>query len=129
MKKLLLLILILPFFISCSDDENEDPTQDYTSLILNFDKPEHDIVIIAHLKDGIYYRIKSFTVIPMTKTEEIIINDNLIDNIYIFSVWGDYYYKSTTPLTINYHKKNEYKISTIKKSIVTDRDDPTQYPQ
>lgn len=135
MKNIIYLILVLSFFISCSSDENTE-IQDYTSFVVY-----HNIDVIfpnciaGYKKDGKFIKIADLG--DLSKGEQspnIIINNNSINEIFIFSdylpnatkvsIMFDYVYK----ITSNKYNKIEIK-SNIKGIEVTDKTDPSQYPQ
>lgn len=135
MKKLIYLLLILPVLISCSSDDNE-PMQDYTSFTVF-----HNIDVVfpnciaGYKKDGNFIKIADLGDLSKGKqSPDIIIKNNSINEIFIFSdylpnatkvsIMFDYAYK----ITNNKYNRIEIK-SNIKGIEVTDKTDPSQYPQ
>ena len=131
MKKLLTLLLILPLLVSCSDDDPVIPTQDYTSFV--FEQTVDNNLpncIAAYKKDGKYYKLGNLGDLSLNKqSPEIRINDNSITEVYFFTdylntVRFDAIYK------LQFKSKNIFKLSSNVGGIsVTDKTDPTQYPQ
>ncbi len=131
MKKIIFILIIIPFLFSCSDDEKDEKTQNYTSFVfeqtVNNDLPN---CVAGYKKDGKYYKIAELGYISLGKpSKEIIIEDNLITEVYFFT---DYMsprkFDATYKLTKN--KKNIFKLLEATKGIlITDKSDPTQYPQ
>lgn len=131
MKKLLLLILILPFFISCSDDENEDPTQDYTSFVFvnntDIDMPNS---VVGYQVDGLWIKIADLGDLNKNKqSREIILDEYIAEDIYLFN---DYISprKADVAFKLKKNKLNTFKFPSDFRGVrVTDKSDPTQYPQ
>lgn len=132
MKKLLTLLLIAPFLFSCSSDDNEE-TQDYTSFM--FYQPESiDVLqpncIAGYKKDNNYYKLGDLGEMSKGKySTEIRVDDGSIKEIYFFTDYnGVIRLDETYILRIN--SKNIFTIKSGTGGIaVTDKSDPTQYPQ
>lgn len=134
MKKLLFLFLLPMLFFSCSSDDNE-PSQDYTSFVFMQDFTNvMGNVIIARKNNDKYYKLAELGDIKKdTPSKEVIIENKTITEVYIFSDYGgfigqgirtDYVFK------ISKNKKNILIIPNGTKGIgVSDKTDPTQYPQ
>lgn len=127
--------MLLPFFVSCSSDDNE-PMQDNTSFTVfhNIDVVFPNCVA-GYKKDGNFIKIADLGDLSKGKqSPNIIIKNNSINEIFIFSdylpnatkvsIMFDYVYK----IKSNKYNKIEIK-SNIKGIEVTDKSDPSQYPQ
>lgn len=131
MKKLIYLLLIFPFLISCSSDENE-PMQDYTSFVFvqTIDN-ELPNCIAAYKKDGKYIKLADLGTLKTKNQEssEIIVNERSISEIYFFTdLAGCVRFDAIYRLKPNI--KNTFNLLENTKGIqVTDKTDPTQYPQ
>ncbi len=130
MKKYILLLLILPLFIACSSDDNEE-TQDYTSFTIH---NKSDVylpnVIIGYLVDGKYKKIVNLGDIRKDEiSNEIKITNSSIKEIYLFC---DYLgtIRADISFIISENKLNKFVLlSGIKGIAVKDKSDPLQYPQ
>lgn len=130
MKKILLL-LIFPLLFACSSDDEKELTQDYTSFVfeqtVNNDLPN---CITAFKKDGKYYKLGDLGSLSKGKqSSEIRVNDNSITEIFFFTDYisprrFDFVFR------LNKNTKNIFKLTEdMGGIIVTDKTDPTQYPQ
>lgn len=140
MKKLYI-FLLLPFFImfACSNDNNEtEPTQDYTSFIfelpstVSYDFPN---CIAAYKKDNEFHTIaKLGTLSAIVPSKEITVTDESITEVYFFTDFGvmdaatdgnrfDAIYK------LSKNKKNIFHIEANTRGIHVKKSDPTKYPQ
>jgi len=135
MNKLLSFLLLSIFIFSCSsDDENTEPTQDFTSFVFvqTIDN-ELTNCVAGYKNDGKYYKLGDLGTLK-TKNQhspEIRVNDNNITEIYFFT---DYDNNSANRFDAVYslkrNKKNIFELSSSTKGIpITDKTDPTQYPQ
>lgn len=130
MKQLLTILLFLPFFISCSSDD-DGATQDYTSFTVAVDdSPNFPNCVAAYKKDNKYYKLGDLGDLTKGKTSpEITVKDNAITEIYIFSdymnvIRFDDVYK------LSKNKKNSIVVKYATKGItVSDKLDATEYPQ
>ncbi|WP_101690757.1 hypothetical protein [Dysgonomonas massiliensis] len=129
MKKLLFL-LIIPLFFACGSDD-EDNTQDYTSIVVeNKTDIKLSNVTIAYLKDDIYIKVTSWDELsPKSKTNEFHVNSNSkFDEVYIF-----FDYSGTKRLNkafeIQTYKTNILTMVDMPFTNITDKSDATQYPQ
>ncbi|EGK04698.1 hypothetical protein [Dysgonomonas mossii] len=133
MKKYILLFMLLPFFISCSSDENE-PMQDYTSFTLE-NKSSVDLpnVVIGYLTDGRYKKIADLGNINKGEiSNEIRIANSSIKEIYVFFDYSDYVaaIRADISFIVYENKLNKFVLpSGIKGIAITDKTDPAQYPQ
>lgn len=131
MKKLLLILLIVPLFISCSSDDDEQ-TQDYTSFVVTNQSSQVDLpnVTVGYLIDGKFKRITALGDIKANgKSEEYILSDNNIKGVYFFSDYAGVI-RINKEFTIKKNAKNLFNLSgDIQTISVTDKTDPTQYPQ
>jgi len=132
MKKLFTLLLLATILISCSSDDND---QNYTSFIVKLqDTESSDLVltncVAGYKKDNKYYKLESLGDLSKGKpSKEMIVTDNNITEIYIFT---DYNAVSRLDVIfkLNKYQKNTFEIPKGTKGIgVTDKTDPTQYPQ
>lgn len=130
MKKLSLLLLLPILFFSCSDDKEE--TQDYTSFV--FIQTVDNVLphcVAAYLdKDSHFIKIADLGTISLdNSSKEITINDENITDIYFFTDYNnivrfDAIYK------LKKNTKSIFKLEKYTKGIeITDKTDPTQYPQ
>ncbi|GAB6010140.1 hypothetical protein [Dysgonomonas reticulitermitis] len=134
MKKLFTFILLATFFISCSSDDDNN-TQDYTSFVVTLQNTESSDLILTNCvagckKDGKYIKLGDLGDLSKGKqSKEITITDNSVTDVYIFTD-----YNAVNRLDIlfklNKNQKNIFEIPKGTKGIgVTDKTDPTQYPQ
>lgn len=130
MKNLIYLLLIIPFLISCSSDDNE-PMKDYTSFTLE-NKSSVDLpnVVIGYLIEGKYKKIADLGNINKGEiSNEIRVNDSSIKEIYVFS---DYLgtIRADISFNLNQNMLNKFILpSGVKGIAITDKSDPLQYPQ
>lgn len=133
MKKLFILLL-LPFFIACSSDDNNEPTQTYTSFTVTINSSSVFSNCVAGYKvDGKYKKLGDLGELTEGKTSpEIRLTDNSITEIYIFADLGGVsgIVRADAVYTLTRNKKNSITVLKNTKGIqVTDTTDPTQYPQ
>lgn len=130
MKQLLTIILLFPLFIACSSDD-DDNTQDYTSFTVS-NKSSIDLpnVVIGYLNDGKYKKISTLGDLKKGETSiEVNITDNNISTLYLFTDYNNVV-KADITFTLQKNKKNNFELpSGISGTSVTDKTDPTQYPQ
>lgn len=131
MKKMISLLLIVPFFFSCSSDEEKEESQDYTSFVF-YQSVDNTLpnCVAAYKKNNKYYKLGDLGELSKGKySPEIRIDDNSINEVYFFTdynnvVMFDMVYK------LSKNKKNIFSLTEDVKGIgVTDKTDPTQYPQ
>lgn len=133
MKKFLAILLISTMFISCSSDDNE-PIQDYTSFSLE-NKSSVDLpnVVIGYKIDGKYIKIADLGNINKGEiSNEIRITNSSIKEIYVFFDYSDYVaaIRADISFIVYENKLNKFVLpSGIKGIAITDKTDPTQYPQ
>lgn len=105
--------------------------QDYTSFVF-VQTVDNDLpnCIVAYLKDGQFYKIADLGTINIdNQSQEIKITDKNITDIYFFTDYistrrFDYIYK------LKDNKKNIFRLTPdVKGLVVTNKSDPTQYPQ
>lgn len=133
MKKFLAILLICIIFISCSSDDNE-PIQDYTSFTVTINSSSIFKDCIAGYKiDGKFKKIANLGELTEGKTSaEVQISDNNITEIYIFADLGGAtgIVRADAVYTLTKYKKNTIVVSNNTRGIqITDKTDPTQYPQ
>ncbi len=133
MKKLLTLLL-LPLFISCSSEDNNEiePTQTYTSFVfMQTIDNELPNCIAAYKKDNKYYKLGELGILKSKNqySPEIRVNEKSITEIYFFTdLAGCVRFDAIYTLKPNI--KNIFNLLETTKGIpVTDKTDPTQYPQ
>lgn len=131
MKYILAVLLILPLFIACSDDDDNE--QDYTSFVF---EQTVDLTlpncVAGYKKEDKFYLLGSLGDISKGKqSPEIRVNDNTITEVYFFTD-----YNSTIRLdyvfNLNKNKKNIFKLTENMKGVIvgeTGKKDPTKYPQ
>lgn len=132
MKKLLYILFTITCFVACSsDDEPVEPKQDYTSFMFE-QTVDNDLpnCIAAYKKNNKYYKLGNLGNLSKGKqSPEIRINDNSITEVYFFTDYNgvvrfDYTY------TLKKNNKNIFKLTTGVGGIkITDKADPSQYPQ
>lgn len=131
MKKLFTLLLLTTLFISCSSDDYNEPIQDYTSFVFeqtaNVDLPN---CVAGYKKDGKYYKLGDLGDLSKGKqSKEIRVTDNSITEVYFFTDYNAVT-RDNTVYTLQKNKKNIFKIvEGATGTGVTDKTDPTQYPQ
>lgn len=129
MKQLLTILFAITLF-ACSSDDNE-PSQNYTSFTVTIDAtPTFPNCVAAYKKDGKYYKLGDLGDLTKGKiSPEIRVVDNSITQVYIFTDYNNviifddiYILKGNT--------KNKITVKDGTKGIrVTDKNDPSQYPQ
>jgi len=131
MKKILLLLLILPFMACSSDDDKND--QDYTSFVF---EQTVDVkltnCVVGYKKDGKYYKLGELGDLSKGQTSsEIRVNDNSITEVYFFTD-----YNLVIMLDAVYSlKKNTKNIFKLVEGVggigvgESGKSDPTKYPQ
>ena len=132
MKKLIALLLFVPLFISCSsDDDNNGYSQDYTSFVFYHTSDVNlPNCVAAYKRSGKYYKIAGLGALSKGKySPEIKLTDNSIDKIYLFSDYNGVI-RFDDIFQLQKFEKNSFLIEDGTKGIrITDKDDPTQYPQ
>lgn len=131
MKKLLLLLLLCTLFIGCSSDDDPVFGQDYTSFVFH-QTVDNNLknCVAGYKKDGRYYKLGDLGDLSKDKySPEIKVNDNSITEVYFFTDYnGGVRFNAKYTL-----KKNTKNIFDLIDSVggigVTDKTDPTQYPQ
>jgi len=109
MKKYLYLLLVLPFFLNCSDDDNEE-TQDYTSYIIK--APNTDVFLSAmtgyYNEDGKCILIDSIGDINAEIDSKEFILHEYYNEIYLFYKLADVRYtKLENSLYLTKNKQNK----------------------
>lgn len=131
MKQLLYILLGITLFTACSSDDDNEPIQTYTSFVF------HQTVdikfpncVAAHKRDGKFFKIADLGELSKDKySAEITIKDQSISEIYFFT---DYIStrRADKVFYIKKNIKNTFDLtSDIRAITVTDKTDPTQYPQ
>lgn len=131
MKQLLYILLGITLFTACSSDDDNEPIQTYTSFVF------HQTVdnklpncVTAYKKDGKFYKIADLGELSKDKySAEITVSDQSITEIYFFTD-----YLSTRRIDVIFKlqksKKNIFDLTSAMTGVtITDKSDPTQYPQ
>lgn len=130
MKKLLYLLLILPLLASCSKDDDNEPTQDYTSFtITNSTRVDMTNTVIGYIVDGKYKKLASLGDFNAGTTSSVIrIEDNSINKVFVFTD-----YNGTRMVNLDFvltkNKKNIFDITADSNTTPVDKTNPSQYPQ
>ena len=130
MKKLLLLLLTATLFIGCSSDDDNEPTQDYTSFVVTNSSKEVALpnVVVGCLIDGKYEKIATIERLEANQTSEEIVINSSVKGIYFFSDFMGGI-KINKEFAISQNKKNNIILSGDMQTVrITDKTDPTQYP-
>lgn len=130
MKNILLILLIFPLFIACSSDDDEK-WQDYTSFVVtnnsDIDLPN---CVVGYQKDGLWIKVAELGDLNKgVSSKEVILDEFIGEDLYVFND-----YLSPRRLDVAFklteNKKNIFKFpNTAKAVLVSDKNDPTQYPQ
>lgn len=132
MKKLFLLLLICPFFLTCSDSDDKDDTQDYTSVIVvcNSADPIENGTVAFLQPDGIFKHIADIGNITNGKSSSEFKISNEITEIYLFTDAGSDTFIFLNPFKITARKRNTLTITSVDFRNVrrVDKSDNTQYP-
>lgn len=132
MKKLSLLFLLPILFFSCSSDDNDnEPKQDYTSFVVSHNEEVTLPNCIAAYKEGNeFLKIANLGELVKGKYSlEVRINNNSIKEIFIFSDYNNVIRFDDT-YALKSGAKNNIVIKPHTKGIlISDKTDPTQYPQ
>ena len=87
MKQLLFILIILPLFVACSsnDEEIEEPTQDYTSIVVENKTGSNLYNVVLGLYDGEKYSVyqKIGDINFNESTNEIVLN-SVKSDVYLF---------------------------------------------
>lgn len=131
MKKLLLLLFIFPLFVACSDDDEDEPKQDYTSFTLtNNTTVDLRNVVIGYKTGENYIKVADLGNLNFKQTsKEVKIENKSIKELYVFA---DYLMSIKYEIVLNPQNniKNVFSLpSGLKVYKVTDKNDPKQYPQ
>lgn len=131
MKKLLLLLFIFPLFVACSDDDEDEPKQDYTSFTLtNNTTVDLRNVVIGYKTGENYIKVADLGNLNFKQTsKEVKIENKSIKELYVFA---DYLMSIKYEIVLNPKNniKNVFSLpSGLKVYKVTDKNDPKQYPQ
>lgn len=133
MKKLSLLFLLPILFFSCSSDDNDnEPKQDYTSFVFMHNEPVVLTNCVVAYLDNKEHFIKVATLGDLkqgVESKEIKIQDNNVKELYLFTD-----YISTRRLDAIYKltikTKNTFNIDQDTKGVlIEEKSDPKLYPQ
>lgn len=131
MKQLLYILFAVTLFTACSSDDDNN-TQDYTSFTVSNGSSNIDLpnVVASYIVDGQYKLLTSFGDINKnSESKEFIIKSTGIKAIYFFS---DYVggIRINKAFQIKENTKNKFILTGDIETIqITDKSDPTQYPQ
>lgn len=131
MKQLLYILFAVTLFTACSSDDDND-AQDYTSFTVANGSSNIDLtnVVAGYIVDGHYKLLTSFGDINKnSESKEFIIKNTGIKDIYFFS---DYVggIRINKAFQIKENTKNKFVLTGDIETIqITDKSDPTQYPQ
>jgi len=133
MKKLLTLLLIFPFLISCSsDDENTEPTQDYTSFVVlqnsDTDLTLPNAVAGYYTSDGKCKKVADLGDLKKgVESKEIKVSDD-ITYVYIFSDYPQIATKLDKKFELTKNKKNIITLTSDLYGITVDPNNENEYP-
>lgn len=131
MKQLLYLLFAVTLFTSCSSDDDPIISHDYTSFVF-FHSEDVTLIncVVGYKKDGKYYKLGNIGNLAKNQySTEIQIEDSTIKQIYLFT-GTSMINRLDAVYSIKNNTKNTFKIADGTKGIeVTDKTDPTQYPQ
>lgn len=132
MKQLLYILLGITLFTSCSSDDDNIPIQEYTSftVVYNANIEKLPNCVVGYKKDGKYFKIASLGDLKKDiPSQEVKLTDNTITEIYLFTdYFGGRRFDDVYSLKKNI--RNSILIKDGTKGIdITDKSDPTQYPQ
>lgn len=130
MKQLLYILFAVTLFTACSSDDDND-TQDYTSftVVYNANVEKLPNCVAAYKKDNKYYKIASLGDLKKNiPSQEVKVMDNSISEIYIFTDYNGVV-RFNKVFTLKINSKTTIDLSNIGGIGVTDKTDPTQYPQ
>lgn len=132
--KQLSLLLLLPFFFSCSSDDKEadniEPTQDYTSFVFVHNEPVNFInsVVGYYTKEGLCKKVAELGDLTQAKqSKEIKIENDNITELYFFT---DYISPRRLDAVYKLKKnsKNIFEIDRNTSGITVDKDNKQEYP-
>lgn len=137
MKKLVALLILSLFVFSCGDDDDEG---DYIKYVTPYVFYTQDDITLSNCyssykKDGIFIKIAYLGIINQdTFTEENYIggygNDNDIKELYLFCDYQGRTVRFTNPFVLKVNDNNSFKVGKDMALVdITDKKDPTQYPQ
>lgn len=129
MKKFALLFLLPLFLFSCGGDEVDE--QGYTSFIVTIDAtPEFPNCVAAYKKEDKFYKLGNLGTLTKGKySPEITVTKEDVTEVYIFTDYNSVI-RFDDVYRIKNNTKNTIVIKYATKGIrVTDKSDPTQYPQ
>lgn len=130
MKNIFVLLLLLPLFIACSSD-NGDDLQDYTSFVVtnnsDIDLPN---CVVGYQKDGLWIKVAELGNLNQGQSsKEVILEKFIWEDVYVFT---DYLTprRLDVAFSLKENNKNILKFpSDTKGVVVTNKKDPSQYPQ
>lgn len=130
MKQLLYILFAVTLFTACSSDDEND-TQDYTSFtVMHNANVELTNSIAGYKKDGKYYKVADLGDLKKgVPSSEVKLTDSSITEIYVFTDYNGVVRLDIT-FSLKQNQKNTFVIpSTTSGTSITDKSDPTQYPQ
>lgn len=135
MKRMMLVLMSIALFAACSsDNEENEPEMDKTSLVYKSDMPGGDKnVVVGYYKDGLCLRLAKLGNVDEGETsKEVVIDDASIKEVVIF--YDDFMKPSEKAnridevYTIKRNTKNIIEPSKSAKEVSVSKDDKTQYP-
>lgn len=128
----LLPILLIIAMLSCtSSKDDEDQWQDYTSFVVtnnsDIDLPN---CVVGYQKDGLWIKVAELGDLNQGQSsKEVILEKFIREDVYVFT---DYLAPRRLDIafSLKENKKNVFKFPNDTKGVVvTNKKDPTQYPQ
>lgn len=134
MKKLSLLFLLPILFFSCSSDDNDnEPKQDYTSFVFMHNEPiTLNFCVVAYLdKNNHFIKIADLGTLKQNiPSKEVVVENESIREIYLFQIGEDKAIRTDAVFTLKKSKKNTFEITKDTRGIeIEDMKDSTQCPQ
>lgn len=129
MKKLLLLLLIFPLLISCSKDDNDDPTVKTTFQILNKEPIIYPSLVSGYINSSNSKWVRIAKLGHLTSSSDIItVENDTLKNIYLFFDKSKTY-RLDTVFVLKKGMDNKFYISNMTKSIEVDKNNESEYPK
>lgn len=134
MKRMMLVLMSIALFAACSsDNEENEPEMDKTSLVYKSDANGDNNVVVGYYKDGLCLRLAKLGNVKEGETsKEVVIDDASIKEVVIF--YDDFMKPSEKAnridevYTIKRNTKNIIEPSKSAKIVSVSKDDKTQYP-
>lgn len=133
MKKTYLLLLLIASvcFAGCSNDDDKVEEQGYTSFTIMQNEIETQAnTIVGYYRDGLCHKLVEIGDLKKgIPSNEFIIEDETISNIYVFSDYPFPSHKLDTTLILIKNKKSNFTLERYTRGITVDPKEPQQYPQ